>query len=119
MAISLQFSRLSPRTADLGLREPRIFWCRKPVSVRCSAAGEDASISVSSVTATSDESEFDAKKFRHNLSRSKNYNRKGFGHKEATVELMNREYTSNFNFTFFSHFPFPCENFLGSLAYKN
>lgn len=77
------------------------------MSVRCSAAAEDASVSVSSATATTDESEFDAKKFRHNLSRSKNYNRKGFGHKEATAELMNREYTSNFNFTFFLSFFLP------------
>ena len=32
----------------------------------------------------------------HNLTRSKNYNRKGFGHKDETLELMNREYTSEF-----------------------
>lgn len=29
------------------------------------------------------------------MTRSANYNRKGFGHKEATLELMNREYTSD------------------------
>lgn len=44
------------------------------------------------------DSDFDAKVFRKNLTRSKNYNRKGFGHKEETLELMNREYTSEFFF---------------------
>lgn len=42
------------------------------------------------------DSDFDAKAFRHNLTRSKNYNRRGFGHKDETLELMNREYTSEF-----------------------
>ena len=41
------------------------------------------------------DSDFDAKVFRHNLMRSKNYNQKGFGHKDETLELMNREYTSD------------------------
>jgi 4-hydroxy-3-methylbut-2-enyl diphosphate reductase len=54
------------------------------VFVRC--AGGDGS--------TSSDSGFDAKVFRHNLTRGKNYNRRGFGHKEETLELMNREYTS-------------------------
>ncbi|KAL3538937.1 hypothetical protein ACH5RR_002303 [Cinchona calisaya] len=92
MAISLQFSRLSTtRTADLALPEPRIFRFRKPFSVRCSASGEAAPSSSSATV----ESEFDPKKFRYNLTRSENYNRKGFGHKEETLELMNREYTSD------------------------
>ncbi|KAI4376032.1 hypothetical protein MLD38_013832 [Melastoma candidum] len=43
----------------------------------------------------SSEDDFDAKAFRHNLTRSKNYNRRGFGHKEETLQLMNREYTSD------------------------
>nr|ABV89582.1 4-hydroxy-3-methylbut-2-enyl diphosphate reductase [Rauvolfia verticillata] len=90
MAISLQFSGLSTRTADLALPEPRIFRCWKPVSVRCSAAGEAPAVSSSST-----ESDFDAKKFRHNLTRSKNYNRRGFGLKEESMELMNREYASD------------------------
>lgn len=38
--------------------------------------------------------DFDAKVFRKNLTRSENYNRKGFGRKEETMELMNREFTS-------------------------
>ncbi|CAA2954304.1 4-hydroxy-3-methylbut-2-enyl diphosphate reductase, chloroplastic-like [Olea europaea var. sylvestris] len=89
MAISLQFSRLSTGP-DFLLPEARLFWWRKPCSIRCSAAGDAASSSSATL-----ESEFDAKVFRHNLTRSKNYNRKGFGHKEETLELMNREYTSD------------------------
>lgn len=65
-------------------------WCRKShLAVRCAATGESPS------TAAAADSEFDAKVFRHNLTRSKNYNRRGFGHKEETMELMNREYTSD------------------------
>ncbi|KAJ8441953.1 hypothetical protein Cgig2_020098 [Carnegiea gigantea] len=60
------------------------------LSVRCSS-GESPSSSTSSTA----ESDFDAKAFRHNLTRSKNYNRRGFGHKEETLQLMNREYTSD------------------------
>ncbi|KAL3814164.1 hypothetical protein ACJIZ3_015432 [Penstemon smallii] len=89
MAISLQFSRISTRT-DLSVPESRIFLQRKPFMVRCSA-GE----AVSSSSATAGSSEFDAKVFRHNLTRSKNYNRKGFGHKEETLEQMSQEYTSD------------------------
>nr|AIP91968.1 1-hydroxy-2-methyl-2-(E)-butenyl-4-diphosphate reductase [Gentiana macrophylla] len=91
MAISLQFARLSATpSADLSLpAESRIFRFRKPFSVRCSAAGEAPSSSVSV------DSEFDTKKFRHDLTRSEMYNRKGFGHKEETLELMNQEYTSD------------------------
>ncbi|WMV13020.1 hypothetical protein MTR67_006405 [Solanum verrucosum] len=89
MAIPLQFSSISTRR-DLSLPETRTFRLPKPFSVvRCSA-GE--AVPSSSATA---ESEFDAKVFRKNLTRSANYNRKGFGHKEATLELMNREYTSD------------------------
>ncbi|KAL0348393.1 UNVERIFIED_CONTAM: 4-hydroxy-3-methylbut-2-enyl diphosphate reductase, chloroplastic [Sesamum angustifolium] len=88
MAISLHFSRISTRT-ELLRPEPRIFRQRKPASVRCSAAGEAA-------TSSSVESQdFDAKVFRHNLTRSKNYNRKGFGYKEETLEQMSQEYTSD------------------------
>ncbi|PHT71404.1 4-hydroxy-3-methylbut-2-enyl diphosphate reductase [Capsicum annuum] len=90
MAIPLQFSTISTHS-DLSLPETRTFRFPKPFSavVRCSA-GEAAPSS--SATA---ESEFDAKVFQKNLTRSANYNRKGFGHKEATLELMNREYTSD------------------------
>ncbi|KAI3448058.1 hypothetical protein Pfo_004723 [Paulownia fortunei] len=88
MAISLQFSRISTRT-ELSLPDTRIFRHGKPFSVRCSSAGEAATSS------SVESSEFDPKVFRHNLTRSKNYNRKGFGHKEETLEQMSQEYTSD------------------------
>lgn len=40
------------------------------------------------------EADFDSKLFRKNLTRSKNYNKKGFGHKAETLELMSQEFTS-------------------------
>ncbi|KAI9123671.1 hypothetical protein K1719_004971 [Acacia pycnantha] len=61
--------------------------CQSPFSVKCSGDSSSSSVAV--------DSDFDAKVFRKNLTRSKNYNRKGFGHKEETLELMNREYTSD------------------------
>ncbi|XP_042478977.1 4-hydroxy-3-methylbut-2-enyl diphosphate reductase, chloroplastic-like isoform X2 [Macadamia integrifolia] len=93
MAISLQFSRFSIRT-DIFPENGTVFQgfrCRKPFSVRCSG---DSSVQAAAA-AGAVESDFDAKVFRKNLTRSKNYNRKGFGHKEETLELMNREYTSD------------------------
>lgn len=92
MATTLQFCRVCART-DVGSRHnnrsgalapPR----RRPVIVRCS--GEKSPSSAAAIGA-----EFDAKLFRHNLTRSDNYNRRGFGHKEETLELMNQEYTSD------------------------
>ncbi|KAK9176937.1 hypothetical protein WN944_028956 [Citrus x changshan-huyou] len=92
MATTLQFCRVCART-DIGSRRnnrsgalapPR----RRPVIVRCS--GEKSPSSAAAIGA-----EFDAKLFRHNLTRSDNYNRRGFGHKEETLELMNQEYTSD------------------------
>lgn len=94
MALSLQlcrFSTFSDRCLPETFARIGVFRCRKPLSVRCS--GESESSSSSSVAVDSD---FDAKAFRHNLTRSKNYNRRGFGHKDETLELMNREYTSEF-----------------------
>ncbi|PIN22132.1 4-hydroxy-3-methylbut-2-enyl diphosphate reductase [Handroanthus impetiginosus] len=88
MAISLQFCRISTRS-ELSFPETRIFRQRRLVSFRCSASGE-AATSSSAASA-----EFDAKVFRHNLTRSKNYNRKGFGRKEETLERMSQEYTSD------------------------
>ncbi|XP_077233222.1 4-hydroxy-3-methylbut-2-enyl diphosphate reductase, chloroplastic-like [Tasmannia lanceolata] len=88
MAISLQFCRFSTRP-ELHLPENPAgirLGCRKNFSVRC--GGSDSA-------APAVESDFDAKTFRKNLTRSKNYNRRGFGHKEETLELMNREYTSD------------------------
>ncbi|KAK4401579.1 4-hydroxy-3-methylbut-2-enyl diphosphate reductase, chloroplastic [Sesamum angolense] len=87
MAISMQFCRVFTRP-DLSLPDTRLFRRRRPASLRCSAAGDAAS-------ASGESSEFDAKVFRHNLTRSKNYNRKGFGHKEETLEQMTEEYTSD------------------------
>ncbi|KAL5715120.1 4-hydroxy-3-methylbut-2-enyl diphosphate reductase [Ranunculus cassubicifolius] len=88
MAISLQFSRF---TSNLSFTEPRsspsFFRCQKPFTIRCHNNEESSNGSL--------ESDFDAKVFRKNLTRSKNYNRRGFGHKEETLELMNREYTSD------------------------
>jgi len=59
--------------------------------VRCAATGESSS----TASLPLDSAEFDKKQFRHNLTRSDNYNRKGFGHKKETLELMNSEYTSD------------------------
>lgn len=90
---ALQLCRFCART-DIASREHRAgvlaFRGRKPLSVKCSGDGSPSGVSVAV------DSEFDSKKFRHDLTRSKNYNRKGFGHKEETLELMNQEYTSNF-----------------------
>ncbi|XP_050231725.1 4-hydroxy-3-methylbut-2-enyl diphosphate reductase, chloroplastic [Mercurialis annua] len=94
MAISLQLCRVSLRS-DLFSRDAAHsapLLRRKSVSIRCSAGGDDSSSSSGSVAM---DSEFDAKVFRHNLTRSKNYNRRGFGHKEETLELMSQEYTSD------------------------
>ncbi|XP_075511237.1 4-hydroxy-3-methylbut-2-enyl diphosphate reductase, chloroplastic-like [Primulina tabacum] len=89
MAIALQFSRV-PAGLDFGLTQSRDPRRRITSSVRCEAAGEADYSSTASA-----ELDFNAKAFHRNLTRSKNYNRKGFGHKEETMELMNREYTSD------------------------
>ncbi|TYH26068.1 hypothetical protein ES288_A03G220600v1 [Gossypium darwinii] len=91
MATTLQLCRFCIRTGsdNFGGRSGAVPSRRKPISVRCSG---DSDLS-SSVAVDPDN--FDAKSFRRNLTRSKNYNRKGFGHKEETLELMNREYTSD------------------------
>ena len=62
------------------------------VCVRCDAS--PPSSSSSAAAAASLDPDFDKKAFRHNLTRSDNYNRKGFGHKKETLELMSQEYTS-------------------------
>nr|AMJ39468.1 4-hydroxy-3-methylbut-2-enyl diphosphate reductase [Bixa orellana] len=90
MATSFQFCRFCIRPGlvvpDHSRGRSVAFSFRKPLPVRCS--GDSASVTV-------DSESFDAKAFRHNLTRSKNYNRRGFGHKEETLELMNQEYTSD------------------------
>ncbi|MED6204153.1 hypothetical protein PIB30_006214 [Stylosanthes scabra] len=91
MAVSAHLCcRLPTARTDLALPETFAkLRCRKPhsLSVRCSS-GESS-------VAVDNSEDFDAKVFRHNLTRSKNYNRRGFGHKEETLQLMNREYTSD------------------------
>ncbi|KAF5745638.1 4-hydroxy-3-methylbut-2-enyl-4-diphosphate reductase [Tripterygium wilfordii] len=89
MAISLQLCRVSLRTDLFCPSSESLTSRRKPFLLRCSAGAEPSG----SVAAR--DSDFDAKVFRKNLSRSRNYNRRGFGHKEETLELMNREYTSD------------------------
>ncbi|KAJ9551754.1 hypothetical protein OSB04_015799 [Centaurea solstitialis] len=92
MASSLQFvplSGLSSTRSDRTLPNFRVFRYRNSLSVRCS--GGEPSSSPSMAAAGSD---FDAKAFRHNLMRSDNYNRKGFGHKKEALELMSKEYFS-------------------------
>ncbi|TYI49216.1 hypothetical protein E1A91_D12G019300v1 [Gossypium mustelinum] len=90
MATSLQVNRFCIRAAydNFGGKSGGLSF-RKPLTVRCS--GDVASSSSVAV----DLDNFDAKTFRHDLTRSKNYNREGFGHKEETLELMNQEYTSD------------------------
>ncbi|KAJ4762586.1 hypothetical protein LUZ62_072961 [Rhynchospora pubera] len=95
MAISAQFGLgrftsglLAPPSTGVRAPTPSV---RPQLSFRCAAAGESSS----NGSASLDSAEFDKKQFRHNLTRSDNYNRKGFGHKKETLELMNREYTSD------------------------
>lgn len=78
MAIASQLCRI-PTPSDPSLARIPSLPRRKPISVRCSGDGN---------------ADFDPKLFRKNLTRSENYNRRGFGRKEETLELMNREYTS-------------------------
>ncbi|KAM4088997.1 hypothetical protein ACB094_07G115900 [Castanea mollissima] len=99
MAISLQELCRIPTRTDLFSPEsfagPAALRCRKPLSVKCTADDSSSSSSASASASAAVDSDFDAKVFRKNLTRSKNYNRKGFGRKEETLELMNREYTSD------------------------
>nr|QEV81826.1 (E)-4-hydroxy-3-methylbut-2-enyl diphosphate reductase [Prunella vulgaris] len=90
MAISLQFCRIATPT-ELQMPETRLFRRRKPSSVRCAAAEDGASSSA----VAAEPSDFDARLFLRNLSRSKNYNRKGFGHKEEILEQMSEHFTSD------------------------
>lgn len=90
MAIAFQLCRIpTPTRNDLFQSETFSLRLRKPLSVRCSAGDSSSSSSVAV------DPDFDAKVFRKNLTRSKNYNRRGFGRKEETLELMNQEYTSD------------------------
>ena len=89
MAISPNLTRVFT-FSELRLPETHsrsIFYRKPQLSVRCAA---DESSAASSTV----DSQFDAKRFHHNLTRSDNCNRKGFGRKAETLQLMNREYTS-------------------------
>ncbi|GJM96501.1 hypothetical protein PR202_gb11076 [Eleusine coracana subsp. coracana] len=81
----LRAALLSPASAANGPRRRRA----APSSVRCDASPPPGSSSASF------DPDFDKKAFRHNLTRSENYNRKGFGHKKETLEQMSQEYTSD------------------------
>lgn len=82
-------SALLSAAASASSSSPRRGGRRAPSSVRCDASPPAASASASL------DPDFDKKAFRHNLTRSDNYNRKGFGHKKETLELMSQEYTSD------------------------
>ncbi|KAG6410752.1 hypothetical protein SASPL_128820 [Salvia splendens] len=90
MAISLHFFRISTPT-ELPVPGTRLFRWRRTSSLRCAAGGDGASSSA----VASESAEFDAHAFRRNLTRSKNYNRKGFGLKEETLQQMSEEFTSD------------------------
>jgi 4-hydroxy-3-methylbut-2-enyl diphosphate reductase len=84
----LRSALLSAAASSSTTTSPRRGGRRAPSSVRCDASPPAASASASL------DPDFDKKAFRHNLTRSDNYNRKGFGHKKETLELMSQEYTS-------------------------
>ncbi|CAN6309484.1 unnamed protein product [Urochloa humidicola] len=93
--ITIRSALLSPAAAaasssprGLGRRQRRSL---APSSVRCDAAPPSSS----AAAAASLDPNFDKKAFRHNLTRGDNYNRKGFGRKEETLQLMSQEYTSD------------------------
>ncbi|KAI6682231.1 hypothetical protein NL676_036112 [Syzygium grande] len=58
-----------------------------PLSIRCSGGHPSAGSAAA-------DGGFDAKAFRHNLTRSESYNRKGFGRKEEALQLMSREHNN-------------------------
>ncbi|XP_022148542.1 4-hydroxy-3-methylbut-2-enyl diphosphate reductase, chloroplastic-like [Momordica charantia] len=91
MAISLQIPRVPHRAAfispsPLSAAGALPLRLRKPFSLRCTA---DSPSSPGPL-----DPDFDAKLFWKNWARGENYNRKGFGHKEETMKLMNSEFTS-------------------------
>ncbi|XP_078435597.1 4-hydroxy-3-methylbut-2-enyl diphosphate reductase [Wolffia australiana] len=88
MAYSLQMCRFSGMVEPRGSRSLTRRTAVRRWQVKC--GGTETSSDHAAV-----ESDFDPKVFRFNLARSDNYNRKGFGHKEETLKLMNSEYTSD------------------------
>jgi 4-hydroxy-3-methylbut-2-en-1-yl diphosphate reductase len=83
----LRAALLSPASAATSPRRRVRSQRRALSSVRCDATPPPAA-------SASLDPDFDKKAFRHNLTRGDNYNRKGFGHKKETLELMSQEYTS-------------------------
>ncbi|KAK9176944.1 hypothetical protein WN944_028963 [Citrus x changshan-huyou] len=92
MSTTLQFCRLCTRTdtASRHNNRARVLALRRRQPVNVRSSGQELPSSAVAVGA-----EFDAKQFRHNLMRSDKYNRRGFGHKEETTELMNQQYASD------------------------
>ncbi|CAD5183240.1 unnamed protein product [Musa acuminata subsp. malaccensis] len=85
MAMPMHLSRFFPGlVVSSGVRST--VGARPSLAIRCGGAEGDA------LEANLD---FDKKAFRHNLTRSEKYNRRGFGHKKETLELMNQQYTSD------------------------
>ncbi|PWA91038.1 4-hydroxy-3-methylbut-2-enyl diphosphate reductase [Artemisia annua] len=82
---SLPFNPFSSTFCTI-LSQPefKLFRCRKPLSIQCST--RDSS---------SPSLDFDANVFRHKLTRSENYNRKGFGRKKEALKQMDEEYNSD------------------------
>ncbi|KAG5526571.1 hypothetical protein RHGRI_032749 [Rhododendron griersonianum] len=92
MSISPQLCRLTART-NIFVPDTRAFPRWKPLPMSCAPS---ESLSASVAMDVTDDSGFDAMVFRHNFMRSTNYNRRGFGHEEETLELMSHEYNSKF-----------------------
>ncbi|GJV91121.1 hypothetical protein Tco_1538934 [Tanacetum coccineum] len=80
---SLLFNPFSSTCTVLSQPAFKLFQCRKPLSIQCST--RDSS---------SPSLDFDANAFRHKLTRSESYNRKGFGRKKEALKLMDEEYSS-------------------------
>lgn len=91
MAMAVQLGRFPTLVAGPPGTRRRSTRIPSAISVRCDGGG--GSGEGSGVVAM--DADFDKKTFRHNLTRSDNYNRKGFGHKKETLELMNQEFTSD------------------------
>ncbi|KAK1402633.1 4-hydroxy-3-methylbut-2-enyl diphosphate reductase [Heracleum sosnowskyi] len=80
MSMPIQFSSLISGSFS---PNHRLYYGKKPVSsFRCMAS-------------LSSDPEFNTKEFRKNLTRREDYNKKGFGRKKETLELISREYYSD------------------------
>ncbi|THU62533.1 hypothetical protein C4D60_Mb01t06140 [Musa balbisiana] len=85
MPVPMHLSRFFPSlVVSSGVRSA--VGARPSLAIRCGGGEGDGLVA---------NLDFDKKAFRHNLTRSENYNRRGFGHKKETLELMNQQYTSD------------------------